>query len=234
MIRVVSVLLIVCAVDARAGTPCPPPEADAVTVAEVTDEADLVLADGRRVMLAGAEPAGDLAAYRAALEDLVRERPVRLAPSGVTRDRWGRTVAHVWRADGVWVERELIASGLALRAPGLPNRACALALDAAEPDAAAPPDVSNGRLGRVIRAEGRVSRLRKSGGRVYMKLEIADARRLTVTMRDADFAELSISETDEWTGRTLKVRGHLEWWGEPTVSVAVPWDIARGEDVIRP
>jgi endonuclease YncB( thermonuclease family) len=195
-------------------------------VVEVTEAAELVLADGRRLRMAGAEPV-ESHAFREALAALVLNEEVSFSEAGIRRDRWQRIVAHVWLTDGRWVERVLIAAGLAIRSPGLPDETCASLLDATEADPWPVPDVTSARLGHTVRAAGRVSRLRKSGGRVYMKLRARGMRPLTVTMRDADFARLSAGSDEDWTGDLLRVRGHLEWWGEPTIVVAAPWDVKR-------
>jgi endonuclease YncB( thermonuclease family) len=82
---------------------------------------ELLLADGRRVRLAGikaplpplgwteAKPWRAAAAAQAALRDLALGRPVRLEPAAT--DRYGRVLAQAYREDGLWLQGTLISEG---------------------------------------------------------------------------------------------------------------------------
>jgi micrococcal nuclease len=82
--------------------------------------AELELADGRRVRLAGLrvppEPiagtalAGDA---QALLADLIEGAAVRLGTTAAPYDRYGRLVAQIERADGLWLQGVLLERGLA-------------------------------------------------------------------------------------------------------------------------
>jgi micrococcal nuclease len=78
---------------------------------------ELELADGRRVRLAGlrvppaVEPVGENA--RALLADLIEGGAVRLGTTAAPYDRYGRLVAQIERADGLWLQGVLLERGLA-------------------------------------------------------------------------------------------------------------------------
>jgi len=85
------------------------------SVARVIDGDTLVLASGEHVRLLGLDaPERGKPGYREAAEalrKLLAGKPVRVAREG--RDRWGRTLARLYLADGTDLSAELIARGLA-------------------------------------------------------------------------------------------------------------------------
>ncbi|HYD99743.1 MAG TPA: thermonuclease family protein, partial [Alphaproteobacteria bacterium] len=87
-----------------------PDPAAAEVAAAVPDGATLVLADGTAVRLSGIEPGPGAAA---ALRGLALGREVALEADGAARDRYGRRVAQVRRADGLWLQAALVERGLA-------------------------------------------------------------------------------------------------------------------------
>lgn len=106
--------------------PAPPPglsEGPTGRVAAVLSGDTLDLEDGTRVRLAGIqapEPAGGgrppwpLATEAAAATGLsLLGRSVRLLHPDDRRDRWGRSLAHVVRDDGLWAQGMLLTEGLA-------------------------------------------------------------------------------------------------------------------------
>jgi endonuclease YncB( thermonuclease family) len=91
-----------------------------VAVAEVPAGDLLRLADGRVVRLAGIRlpPAAEDALLlaeeaRAALSTLLVGQEVRLAAAEAPYDRYGRLVAQIERADGLWLQGALLERGLA-------------------------------------------------------------------------------------------------------------------------
>lgn len=95
-------------------------------VTGVIDAASLRLADGRKIRLAGLEPAlrpldlpsGDLWPFadeaERTLATLVHGQDVSLRLTGEQADRHGHVLAHVERAaDGLWLQGELLSLGLA-------------------------------------------------------------------------------------------------------------------------
>src|SRR2546422_967846 len=95
-----------------------------VTVTEILDGDTLALADGRRVRLAGImaakSPLGRPAGARwrmadeakAGLSALALGRAVELRLPAAETDRYGHTVAQLYRDDGLWVQGELLRRGL--------------------------------------------------------------------------------------------------------------------------
>lgn len=112
-----AVLLV--AVLPRSGRADEPPALAVVQAVPTGDE--LLLADGRRVRLAGiaaplpplgwkeAKPWRAAAAAQAALRDLALGRRVRLEPAAT--DRYGRILAQAYREDGLWLQGALISEG---------------------------------------------------------------------------------------------------------------------------
>lgn len=117
------------------GLPAGLEDGGSFTVAEIIDGDTLVLDDGRQVRLVGIQapklplgrpgfeawPLAEEA--RAALEGLTRGRTVRLGYGGRRVDRHGRVLAHLFRADGLWVQGEMLAAGLARTYSFADNRA---------------------------------------------------------------------------------------------------------------
>ena len=88
------------------------------SVMRVTDGDTLVLENGERVRLLGinapelypqAEEGAETARQR--LQQLVKGKRVALRFSRRQRDRHGRLLAHICRADGVWLQRSLLTKG---------------------------------------------------------------------------------------------------------------------------
>ena len=108
----------------HAETPGPAPDGGS-TVTEVIDGDTLGLGDGGTVRLAGIEapkpPPGRrqdgawplAAAAQTALGELALGKAVTLAYGGTREDRYGRHLAQVYRADGLWLQGELLRRGLA-------------------------------------------------------------------------------------------------------------------------
>jgi endonuclease YncB( thermonuclease family) len=106
----------------------------AVTATRVLDDGTIALADGRTLRLAGIEvprgsPGHDAAVAIAAL---IAQGPLILKSDGLAEDRYGRTVAEAFAADGTWIEGALLHQGLARVATSVDHRAAAAALYAAE------------------------------------------------------------------------------------------------------
>jgi endonuclease YncB( thermonuclease family) len=90
----------------------------------VADGDTLILEDGRRVRYLGinapetahddspTQPIGKAA--RRYNRQLVEDQMVRLEFDQERRDRFGRWLAHLYRRDGLWVNRAMVAKGLAI------------------------------------------------------------------------------------------------------------------------
>ncbi|GAB4446391.1 MAG: hypothetical protein Kow0031_29040 [Anaerolineae bacterium] len=100
---------------ARPG-PSQPPGLESATVAQVIDGDTVELADGRRVRYIGINtPERGQPYYNEATttnRQLVTGQPIQLEFDVETFDQYGRTLAYIW-ADGVLVNREMIAQGFA-------------------------------------------------------------------------------------------------------------------------
>lgn len=124
------------------------PGGDAV-VAAVIDGDSLTLSDGRTVRLVGLQapklPKGrrDFSEWplareaRSALERLLEGQTVMLYYGGAHADRYGRVLAHLVRADGLWIEGEMLREGMARVYTFPDNRAVAQPMLALEQEARA-------------------------------------------------------------------------------------------------
>lgn len=200
-------------------------------VESVVDGDTLRLADGRRVRLIGvnapelhdrsghAEPGAD-SARRFASRFLGGSR-VMLAVGEIRHDRYGRTLAHVWRADGASLEAALVAAGLARHIalpPDLRQLECLRTSERRARSAGsglwgsgefAPHVVSALRSSesgfRLLR--GRVSAV--SRGRSTWWLEIEDRVALRIARADQGYFDLQALQ--RLRGREVEFRGWLVW-----------------------
>ena len=105
-------------------------------VVQVIDGDTVELSDGSEVRLIGLQapklPLGrrgfstwPLAPEaKSYLEELVLNRTVVLGYGGLRKDRYGRKLAQVFREDGLWVQGQMIAAGMARVYSFADNRAC--------------------------------------------------------------------------------------------------------------
>jgi micrococcal nuclease len=218
-----------------------------LAVAEVL-AGDLVrLADGRAVRLAGirvaAESAGERSAERfaaearAALHGLLDGQMVTLAPAAAPYDRYGRLVAHVERADGLWLQGALLERGLAQvqTRPGEAARAGEMlaiehgaraarrglwAEPAFMPQDAGAIDDSTGRF-RIVR--GRVLRVALTERHVYLNFGADWRADFTVRVRRAELnGALAGVDLENLTGRMVEVRGVVLEAGGPLIELSHP------------
>ena len=168
---------------------------DVATLSGIAPDGDILLADGRRIALAGIGwPRARDPAPRD--EDRARRilawaagRPVRAVALSSVADRWGRIAAHLVAvgegggpADGPspLLAEALAREGLAVVRPGEVARPCARALLAAEDEARAERrglwgDPATG----VVRAEDRAALLRRAGAYALVEgrvLSIGESR----------------------------------------------------------
>jgi micrococcal nuclease len=216
-------------------------------VAEVL-AGDLVrLDDGRAVRLAGirvpAESAGERAApglaeqARAALRELLDGRMVTLSPAEAPYDRYGRLVAHIERADGLWLQRALLERGLAQvqTRPGEAARAGEmLAIEhgarAARRGLWAEPafmpleaDRIDDSIGRFRIVRGRVLRVAPTERHVYLNFGAAWHADFTVRVRRAELSRaLAGVDLEELLGRAVEVRGVVLEAGGPLIELTHP------------
>ncbi|WP_247877262.1 thermonuclease family protein [Azospirillum brasilense] len=224
--------------------------------AAATDGATLLLEDGRSLRLAGIEPAappmaaepGDHwplaeAARRALAELAVGQR---LTVRGEARtDRHGRLLAQVERGDGLWLQGELLARGLARVHTRPDARALAremLAAEAAARDAGrgvwrtrayavrpADPDALRRDRDSFQIVEGRVLRVSKAGGDAYLDFGEDWRTDVTVHIGRAALREFVAAGIDplSYEGRTVRVRGWVGLRAGPLIEATHPEQIER-------
>jgi micrococcal nuclease len=231
----------------RAGASEPVRGEGPLAVAEVL-AGDLVrLDDGRAVRLAGirvpAESAGEPAATgfagqaRAALRGLLDGRMVTLSPGEAPYDRYGRLVAHIARADGLWLQGALLERGLAQvqTRPGEAARAGEmLAIEhgarAARRGLWAEPafmpleaDRIDDSIGRFRIVHGRVLRVAPTERHVYLNFGADWHADFTVRVRRAELSRaLAGVDLEELGGRAVEVRGVVLEAGGPLIELTHP------------
>lgn len=211
-------------------------------VVGVRPGAVLELAGGLAVRLAAIDiPAG--AAGMAALQQVAAGQVARLGYGGPRRDRYGRAIAQVYLADGLWLQKALVESGEAFVAGSADDRSCLGELLAAERVARA------GRLGLWSRApvalraaddpslraadglyglvEGRIASVGRRTRTVYLDFGRDWATDLTVSMSAATAAEAEAggSPLESLIGRSVRVRGWLTQRDGPWIRVDHPEQI---------
>lgn len=209
----------------------PGPGLATARLSRVVDGDTLALADGSRVRLIGVnapeihgdggrpEP-GARDAERFAREFLGSGR-IGLVTGSDPADRYGRTLAHVYRADGASLEAALLSAGLARQVTIPPNLGMLDCLREAERQARvarnglwasgffSPREVSGlvpGEGGfRLLR--GRVTAVERAGSSWWV--EIGD--RVSLRIARADQKYFGFEELRRHRGRTVEVRGWLTW-----------------------
>ncbi|MEJ6655822.1 MAG: thermonuclease family protein [Pseudomonas sp.] len=198
-----------------------PGAGDPVVSRYVIDGDTLELVDGRRVRLIGinapeigrrgkpSEPYAQKA--RVELERLAGESGLRLVVGVEPKDRYGRTLGHLFDARGTNIEGRLLRSGMGFAIGIAPNLAlldCHMHLESL---------ARGGRLGvwsqaSVMRAadiqaggfqviKGRVVTVERAGRYVWVGMDGP------VTLRLNDVGSERFGDIDSWSGRQLEVRG---------------------------
>jgi endonuclease YncB( thermonuclease family) len=241
---------------AREGTVLPPglvagPPGTAV---EVTDGDTVVLADGRTVRLVGIQapklplgragfPTWPLAPEaRKALESLALGRRVTPHFGGARGDRHGRVLAHLVRDDGLWLQGEMLARGLARVYTFEDNRAATREMYALE------------RAGRAARrgiwslahyrvrsaeeaaryvggfelVEGRILAVAEVRGRGYLNFGAdwrADFTIVIPRRAGATFRPVFGRKLEKLQGKRVRVRGWLRRYNGPMIESTHPEQI---------
>ena len=219
-------------------------------VKAIVDGDTLALEDGRIVRLSGImapKPPLDAEAGRhwplaerasAALRELALGQEVRLVYAGPKSDRYGRLVAQVYRADGTWLEGELLARGLARVLTHKDDRALAAAMLERERAArdkrrglwatrafqVLTPDEARRHLESFELVEGKVEQVTRSGGREFLRMGQDGRSGFTAVLLPESkhlFAAAGIAP-DSLAGRRVRVRGFIRWWQGPIIEVSYP------------
>jgi len=184
----------------------------------------------------------------AVLERRVAGQALRLANVGAGPDRYGRSHAQVFLAEGTWLQAELVGRGLARVRPLVGEEACVSALLAAEDAArtagrgiwargqyqlrdANDPSLSQ-RNGIYEIVEGRV--LSVGHGSYMAFLDFGPNYRRDFTVMIPPSVAKSLAEeglpVDAFKGRLIRVRGVIEESGGPAIRVHHPTAIEVLDD----
>lgn len=235
---------------ARAAVTLPPQASKAAggaTAAEVTDGDTLILSDQVTVRLVGIQapklpldrpnfkewPLAKEA--KRALEEMTLGRTLTLHPATRPIDRWGRTLAHLERDDGLWVQGEMLRRGWARVYTFADNRALAADMLALEREARAARRgiwghpyysiVTPERAGKVTNTfqvvEGTVMDAAEVKGRVYLNFGADWKTDFTVLVPAKARKALARQGMDPATfkGRTIRVRGWLKEYNGPMIEL---------------
>jgi endonuclease YncB( thermonuclease family) len=205
---------------------CPAPAGLASVVVErVVDGDTLRLSDGRSVRMIGLntpelgkkgrsdEPFAVTARRR--LEALVAasDGRVGLQPGKEGKDHYGRTLAHVYGADGANLEAQMLAEGLGFQVAVAPNVDLVACQQAAE-RSARKAGLGLWRQSPVLKAEqintsgfavlsGRVSRVQRNRGGVWIELQDSVVLRVAPNL----LARFPKSALDSLEGKRVEARG---------------------------
>jgi micrococcal nuclease len=223
-------------------------------VVEVVDGDTIRLADGREVRLVGIQapklplgrpnfPTWPMAPEaKAALEELILRQEVVLGFGGRDHDRYGRLLAHLFReSDGLWVQGEMLARGLARVYTFADNRALAGDLLAREREARQArrgiwaldhyailtPETANRALDQYALIEGRVVRAGEAHGAAYLNFGPDWKTDFTAVIRAPGLRVFAEEEIDvaAYQGRRIRVRGWVESWNGPMIEITHPEQI---------
>ena len=205
---------------------CPAPEGlTQVEVQRVVDGDTLRLKDGRSVRLIGLnapevgkqgrtdEPLAVAARQR--LQTLVRESRNRVAlrPGREGKDRYGRTLAHVYGASGANLEAQLLAEGLGFQVAVAPNIDLVTCQQAAERHARQaglgvwrPSPVLNAQ--QITRAgfavlSGRVSAVERNRGGIWIQLQDSVVLRVAPNL----LKQFDVAALERLKGQSIEARG---------------------------
>lgn len=222
-------------------------------VVEVIDGDTVVLDDGSEVRLVGLQapklalgrpdfedwPLADDA--RAALEALLLDETVTLAYGGRRFDRHGRRLAHLFLADGTWVQAAVLSDGMA-RVYSFPdNRAAVqelldleIAARAAGRGIWAEPwydvrgiDGLESEIDSFQLVEGRVVDVGRVRNRAYLNFG-SDWKTDFTLVLDEDALQLFEAagvDPENFEGRRVRVRGWLESFNGPMIEITHPEQI---------
>lgn len=221
------------------------PDGPAVVTA-VIDGDTVGLDDGRRVRLVGVQAleidhenaaATDPLAFAArdALADLVIDQPVTLAYGGAEQDRYGRALAHLFLADGTWVQQALLEAGLVHVYSFADNRTLVPTMLTHETTARAAarglwqtrPAVDHTaaatQVGSYGWVEGTVVDTAIVRGRAYLNFGADYRTDFTITVAPDNLA--TFASLDPYRGQRVRVRGWLQSINGPMIEVTHPEQI---------
>lgn len=227
----------------------------AASVAEVIDGDTVVLADGRQVRLVGMQapklplgrsnfPTWPLAPEaKAKLQALAGGRAVTLLFGGRRIDRHGRTLAHLRRDDGLWLQGAMLQAGFARVYSFADNRALVAEMLALESEARAGRrgiwshpyyairrhDALVGDSDTFQLVEGRVRAVGQAGGRVFLNFGADWKTDFTLRLEasDRELFERAGFDYRLLEGANVRARGWVEWRNGPEIHLTHPEEIER-------
>lgn len=226
---------------------------DAGRAVSVIDGDTLVLDDGREVRLVGIQapklplgragfkawPLADEA--RELLRELAEGAELALHSGGARMDRHGRVLAHLVRADGLWIQGEILRRGMA-RVYSFPdNRKGVTEMLALEAAARARGDGIWAHAFYAIRnkdsvkrhmdgfqvVEDRVHRVAQVRNITYLNFEDDWRRDFTIKLdrRTAQAIRRLSGELEKLAGQRVRVRGWVKWENGPMIEINHPEQI---------
>lgn len=246
-------LLVLAPGAAQGGIPAGLAPGGTATAVEIIDGDTLVLDDGREVRLVGIQapklplgregfkawPLADEA--KQALARLALGKPLTLAFGGRRVDRHRRTLAHLFDADGTWLQGALLRLGLARVYSFADNRALVPEMLAREAEARTAgrgiwtdpfyavrtPAGSARHIGGFELVEGRVREVAVVRGRAYLNFGADWRQDFTVTLSPADRRRFEAEGIvpEDYRGRIVRVRGWLKSYNGPMIEITHPEQI---------
>ncbi len=180
---------------------------------------------------------------RAALAELLKGHEVTLRLGATAQDRNGRTLAHLVRDDGLWIQAEMLRQGWARVYTFPDNRQLAAELFMAEVEAraaksgiwadaayavrAADPAILPKDAGTFQIVEGRVMSAAKVQGRVYLNFGADYKSDVTATIAPEAIGFFARDKTDPLTfkDRVVRVRGYVRNYNGPVIDITHPEQI---------
>lgn len=230
-----------------------PSESDELRAVEVIDGDTLVLSDGYEVRLVniqapklplgrrGFQPWPLSEEAKAALEELALGQRLRLEFTGRRMDRHGRLLAQLYRADGLWLQGEMVERGLARVYGFADNRARLAELLERERRARADgrgiwadpfyavrgPEELEGLTDTFQLVEGRVLEVSVIRRRAYLNFGEDWRSDFTITLSPETLALFLAEGLDpaDYEGRRIRVRGWIEEWNGPQIRATHPEQI---------
>jgi micrococcal nuclease len=253
--RALLVVSLLCPATHAVASPAALTPAGEAHVTDIIDGDTLTLDDGRHVRLVGILapnpplgrdkgapwPLADEA--KAALSGLALHRLVTVKTGGTETDRWGRTLAQLYRDDGLWLQGEMLKRGLARVASYADNRALVPDMLALEAEARAARRglwhenfyavLEADEAGRHIESfqlvEGAIADAVKIKGQVFLNLGPDWHTAFTIHLPRTAlplFKEDGLDPLD-LKGQRVRVRGWIRLDRRPIIDVTHPEQIER-------
>ncbi len=225
----------------------------AASVVEIVDGDTLILDNGRQVRLVGIQapklPLGragfeawPLAAEaKQALSRLALGRRLTLAYGGLPVDRHGRALAHLFDAEGAWIQGALLSLGMARVYSFADNRALVPEMLAREAAArrdrrgiwADPfygvrtPEEAVRHIGGFELVEGLVREVAVVRGRAYLNFDADWRDDFTISIAPADLRRFDAAgiAPESYRGRIVRARGWLKSFNGPMIEATHPEQI---------